>query len=122
MQSEANDTANVDAAEIEKFAALASRWWDTKSEFKTLHDINPLRIDYISQQCRGLNGKKVLEIELHSDDWRKHVADSKFRDIDQFAAKSKGHIALQDHGYRVWYRGIRIRRLPAKQEPRHEGN
>ncbi len=53
---------NVDAAEIDKFAALASRWWDTESEFKTLHDINPLRIDYIDQQCTGLEGKQVLDI------------------------------------------------------------
>ncbi len=56
------NTANVDAAEIEKFSALASRWWDSESEFKTLHDINPLRIDYIDRQCGGLAGKKVLDI------------------------------------------------------------
>lgn len=53
---------NVDAAEIEKFSALASRWWDTQSEFKTLHDINPLRVDYIDLQCGGLSGKKTLDI------------------------------------------------------------
>ena len=56
------NTDNVDAAEIEKFSALASRWWDTQSEFKTLHDINPIRVDYINQQCGGLAGKKVLDI------------------------------------------------------------
>ena len=56
------NTENVDAAEIEKFSALASRWWDTESEFKTLHDINPLRVDYIDQQCNGLAGKKALDI------------------------------------------------------------
>lgn len=56
------NTDNVDDAEIEKFSALASRWWDKESEFKTLHDINPLRIDYIEQQCGGLAGKKVLDI------------------------------------------------------------
>jgi len=56
------NTENVDHAEIEKFSALASRWWDTESEFKTLHDINPLRVDYIEQQCNGLSGKKVLDI------------------------------------------------------------
>ena len=56
------NTDNVDAAEIEKFQSIASRWWDTESEFKTLHDINPLRIDYIDQQCSGLAGKKVLDI------------------------------------------------------------
>jgi 2-polyprenyl-6-hydroxyphenyl methylase/3-demethylubiquinone-9 3-methyltransferase len=56
----AND--NVDAAEIEKFSALASRWWDTESEFKALHDINPLRVGYIDEKCGGLHGKKVLDI------------------------------------------------------------
>ncbi len=56
------NTENVDAAEIEKLSALASRWWDTESEFKTLHDINPLRIDYIDEQCGGLAGKKALDI------------------------------------------------------------
>lgn len=56
------NTDNVDAAEIEKFSALASRWWDAESEFKTLHDINPLRVDYIERQCNGLQDKKVLDI------------------------------------------------------------
>ncbi|MGB5233687.1 MAG: bifunctional 3-demethylubiquinol 3-O-methyltransferase/2-polyprenyl-6-hydroxyphenol methylase, partial [Candidatus Macondimonas sp.] len=40
---------NVDPQEIRKFAALASRWWDPRSEFKPLHDINPLRLNYIDQ-------------------------------------------------------------------------
>ena len=62
MQSEKTDSANIDKAEIEKFSALASRWWDTESEFKTLHDINPLRIAYIERQSGGLKGKKVLDI------------------------------------------------------------
>ena len=53
---------NVDPAEIEKFQSIASRWWDTESEFKTLHDINPLRVSYIEQQCAGLQDKKVLDI------------------------------------------------------------
>src|SRR5690606_13518429 len=42
--------SNVDAAEIAKFEALASRWWDRNSEFKPLHDINPLRANYIDQR------------------------------------------------------------------------
>lgn len=42
--------ANVDAAEIEKFENLASRWWDKNSEFKPLHDINPLRANYIDRR------------------------------------------------------------------------
>ena len=54
---------NVDQDEINKFADLATRWWDKNSEFKPLHDINPLRVEYIKQKCGGsLQGKKVLDI------------------------------------------------------------
>ena len=42
---------NVDAAEVAKFEALASRWWDPESEFKPLHDINPLRLDFIDARA-----------------------------------------------------------------------
>ncbi|WMS87228.1 bifunctional 2-polyprenyl-6-hydroxyphenol methylase/3-demethylubiquinol 3-O-methyltransferase UbiG [Pleionea litopenaei] len=54
--------ANVDHAEIKKFEALAERWWDKTSEFKPLHDINPLRVDYIEKHTGGVRGKKVLDI------------------------------------------------------------
>ena len=47
--NESPGTQNVDAAEIAKFEALASRWWDKNSEFKALHDINPLRANWIDQ-------------------------------------------------------------------------
>jgi len=53
---------NVDPVEIEKFSALASRWWDKESEFKPLHDINPLRLAYIERNSGGLEGKKVLDV------------------------------------------------------------
>ncbi len=55
-------SVNVDPAEIDKFQAIASRWWDPESEFKPLHDINPLRVDYIDQQAGGLDGKQVVDI------------------------------------------------------------
>jgi len=54
--------ANVDAAEIEKFQSIASRWWDRESEFKPLHEINPLRVAYIEKQAHGVAGKKVLDV------------------------------------------------------------
>lgn len=54
-------THNVDYAEVNKFEELASRWWDPHSEFKPLHDINPLRLDYINQRA-PLNGKTVLDV------------------------------------------------------------
>jgi len=52
---------NVDSQEIAKFEALASRWWDKESEFKPLHDINPLRVNYIDERA-NLPGKKVLDV------------------------------------------------------------
>ena len=53
--------SNVDHAEIAKFEALAHRWWDRESEFKPLHDINPLRVNWIDERV-GLAGKKVLDV------------------------------------------------------------
>ena len=53
--------ANVDSAEIAKFNALAERWWDPESEFRPLHDINPLRLNYIDERL-DLPGKKVIDI------------------------------------------------------------
>jgi len=53
--------ANVDAAEVAKFEKLAHRWWDPQSEFKPLHEINPLRLGYIEEQA-GLNGQRVVDI------------------------------------------------------------
>lgn len=52
---------NVDPAEVAKFEALASRWWDKTGEFKPLHDINPLRLDFIDARA-GLAGKRVLDV------------------------------------------------------------
>ncbi len=53
---------NVDPIEIEKFQSIASRWWDPQSEFKPLHEINPLRTDYIEQRTGTLAGKKIVDI------------------------------------------------------------
>ena len=54
-------SANVDPAELAKFSELAHRWWDTESEFKPLHQINPLRLAWI-QTLVPLHGKKVVDI------------------------------------------------------------
>ncbi len=56
-----SDTVNADPAELAKFSELAHRWWDTESEFRPLHQINPLRLDWIDTQC-GLQGKRVLDV------------------------------------------------------------
>lgn len=55
-------SSNVDQAELDKFSALASRWWDPESEFKPLHAINPLRLNWITQQAGALTGKKILDV------------------------------------------------------------
>ena len=52
---------NVDPAELEKFSQLASRWWDPQGEFRPLHEINPLRLEWIDSRA-GLAGKKVLDV------------------------------------------------------------
>ena len=53
--------ANVDPAELAKFSELASRWWDPNSEFRPLHEINPLRLDWIDERA-SLEGKRVLDV------------------------------------------------------------
>ncbi|MDD2988970.1 MAG: bifunctional 2-polyprenyl-6-hydroxyphenol methylase/3-demethylubiquinol 3-O-methyltransferase UbiG [Zoogloea sp.] len=52
---------NADPAELQKFSDLAHRWWDPESEFKPLHQINPLRLDWIDSAV-SLSGKKVVDI------------------------------------------------------------
>jgi len=52
---------NADPLELDKFGDLAHRWWDPNSEFKPLHDINPLRLDWIEAKA-GLAGRKVLDV------------------------------------------------------------
>lgn len=56
-----SSTANFDPQELAKFGELAHRWWDPHSEFKPLHDINPLRLGWIDR-CIGLAGKQALDV------------------------------------------------------------
>jgi 2-polyprenyl-6-hydroxyphenyl methylase / 3-demethylubiquinone-9 3-methyltransferase len=55
-------TGNADPAELAKFSALAHRWWDPESEFKPLHDINPLRVGWVAAIAGGLAGKRVVDV------------------------------------------------------------
>lgn len=55
-------TQNVDPNEIKKFEEMASRWWDLQGEFKPLHQINPLRLNYVLEKANGLFGKTVLDV------------------------------------------------------------
>lgn len=67
MTSDAGDStakANVDAAEVDKFDALAARWWDQEGEFRPLHDLNPTRADYVARCCdfASATGLKGLDV------------------------------------------------------------
>ena len=55
-------TANFDPAELAKFSALAHRWWDPTSEFRPLHEINPLRLAHIERLAGGLGGKRIVDV------------------------------------------------------------
>lgn len=71
-----------------------------------------LRINY--DENKGsvtLNGTQVNEFPLHGEEWEKLVGNSKFKDWEDFGKHRTGHIALQDHGDKVWYRNIRIKEL-----------
>jgi 3-keto-disaccharide hydrolase len=59
-----------------------------------------------------LGGKRIVEYDLGSDSLKEKIAQSKFKEFPRFAQNREGHIALQHHGEEVWYRNIRVRRLP----------
>lgn len=59
-----------------------------------------------------LNGKKVVEYELWSPEWKANKEKSKWKDLATYGAAHQGHIALQDHGGGVWFKNIKIRILP----------
>ncbi|GAA0526322.1 3-keto-disaccharide hydrolase [Chitinophaga japonensis] len=58
-----------------------------------------------------LNGVQTVSVMMGSDEWKQLLANSKFKTWEGFGVYSKGHIALQDHGNKVWYRDIKIREL-----------
>ena len=58
-----------------------------------------------------LNGYKVVEFEMHNEKWLEMIANSKFKDMPDFGLAKEGHISLQDHSDKVWYKNIKIKRL-----------
>ena len=56
------ENLNIDKAELKKFSDMASQWWDLESEFKPLHEINPLRLNYIIEKSQGIKNKKIIDI------------------------------------------------------------
>jgi Domain of Unknown Function (DUF1080) len=58
-----------------------------------------------------LNGVKVVEYDMNAPAWKEMIKGSKFKDMPKFGSMMKGHIALQDHGNKVWYRNMKVRAL-----------
>ena len=111
---------NIDPQEVAKFDALASRWWDPNSEFKPLHDINPLRLDYIASKA-GLAGKKVLDVGCGGGILAESMAlrGAAVCGIDMAESPlAVARLHLIESGAKVDYRHMTAEQL-AEQEPGH---
>ncbi|HEY7987186.1 MAG TPA: bifunctional 2-polyprenyl-6-hydroxyphenol methylase/3-demethylubiquinol 3-O-methyltransferase UbiG [Methylophilaceae bacterium] len=108
---------NVDEQELGKFAALAHKWWDKNSEFKPLHDINPLRLDYIDG-IAALKGKAVLDVGCGGGILSEsmHQRGAKVTGID-LGEKALGVARLHqlESGAGVDYRYISVEQLAQEQ-------
>lgn len=114
------DGINVDPLEIEKFSQLAHRWWDPTSEFRPLHEINPLRLNYI-EDLAGMEGKSVVDIGcgggILSESMAASGANVTGIDLSEKALKvAKLH--LLESGQQVDYRKITVESL-AEEKPQH---
>ncbi len=109
--------SNVDAAEVAKFEALASRWWDRNSEFKPLHDINPLRANFIDEHS-PVAGRKVLDVGcgggILSEALAQRGADVSGIDMGE-APLGVARLHAQESGLTIDYRQITAEEL-AEQE------
>ena len=112
--------ANVDPAEIAKFEALANRWWDPTSEFRPLHEINPLRSNYIDERAR-LAGKTVLDVGcgggLLSEAMAQRGAIVTGIDMGQ-APLSVARLHALESGVTINYRQVPVEQL-AVEQPGH---
>src|SRR5690349_17037096 len=116
-----NDGINADPLELEKFSQLAHRWWDPNSEFKPLHEINPLRLNYINELVGGLEGKTTLDVGcgggILSEGMASMGAHVTGIDLSDKALKvAKLH--LLESGHQVDYRKITVESL-ATEQPQH---
>lgn len=114
--------SNVDPLELEKFSQLAHRWWDPNSEFKPLHDINPLRLDYIDRLA-GLDGKSVLDVGCGGGILSEAMAarGARVTGIDLGDRPLKvAQLHLLESGLAVEYRKVAVEELAAEQPQHYE--
>lgn len=84
----------------------------TTDETKPIGEWNSSRIVVEGNHVEyWLNGVKTAEYEMHSSKWNEQISNSKFKKWEHFANLGKGHIGLQDHGHRVWFRNLKIKNL-----------
>jgi 2-polyprenyl-6-hydroxyphenyl methylase/3-demethylubiquinone-9 3-methyltransferase len=111
-------SANVDPAELAKFSELAHRWWDKDSDFGPLHQINPLRLDWISSLC-ALDGKQVLDVGcgggILADSMARKGAQVLGIDLADKALKVAQLHALEAQTPHVRYREVSAETLAAEQ-------
>ena len=114
----AQSAQNVDPDEIAKFAQLAARWWDPHSEFKPLHEINPLRLNYINDRV-GLKDKSVLDIGcgggILAESMAAHGARVTGIDLGE-APLAVAKLHLKESGLKVDYRHVSAEDL-AREQP-----
>jgi len=110
-------SVNVDPQEIAKFSELAHRWWDPESEFRPLHQINPLRLDWIDQRA-SLRGKRVLDVGcgggILSDAMARRGADVLGIDLSTKALRVASLHALEANTPSVQYREVSAETLAAQ--------
>jgi 2-polyprenyl-6-hydroxyphenyl methylase/3-demethylubiquinone-9 3-methyltransferase len=107
---------NADPAELRKFESIASRWWDPTSEFRPLHEINPLRLDYVDERA-SLQGKAVLDVGCGGGILAESMAarGAKVTGIDLGGANIEvARLHLLESGLEVEYREVAVERLAAE--------
>lgn len=107
---------NADQNELDKFSQLAHRWWDPHSEFRPLHEINPLRLDWIDKIAR-INGKRILDVGCGGGILTESLATrgAQVTGIDlSEKALSVARLHLLESGHAVDYRRIAAEELAAQ--------